>query len=38
MDLRKKFYLLEKKEGAGYKPYKKGQKIKIATRINIDQN
>ncbi|MCQ2913088.1 hypothetical protein JT104_05605 [Helicobacter pylori] len=28
----------EKKEGAGYKPYKRGQKIKIANHINIDQN
>ncbi|MCQ2903696.1 hypothetical protein JT116_02390, partial [Helicobacter pylori] len=28
----------EKKERAGYKPYKRGQKIKIANHINIDQN
>ncbi|EJB38537.1 hypothetical protein HPNQ4161_0770 [Helicobacter pylori NQ4161] len=28
----------EKKEGVVYKPYKRGQKIKIANRINIDQN
>ncbi|WP_232259564.1 hypothetical protein, partial [Helicobacter pylori] len=28
----------EKKEGAGYKPYKRVQKIKIANHINIDQN
>ncbi|MCQ2836052.1 hypothetical protein JT189_06300 [Helicobacter pylori] len=28
----------EKKEREGYKPYKRGQKIKIANRINIDQN
>ncbi|MCQ2907049.1 hypothetical protein JT124_04890 [Helicobacter pylori] len=28
----------EKKEGAGYKPYKRVQKIKIANRISIDQN
>ncbi|WP_232256113.1 hypothetical protein, partial [Helicobacter pylori] len=28
----------EKKEGVGYKPYKRGQKIKIANHTNIDQN
>ncbi|WP_205701503.1 hypothetical protein [Helicobacter pylori] len=28
----------EKKEREGYKPYKRGQKIRIANRINIDQN
>lgn len=28
----------EKKERAGYKPYKRGQKIKMANHINIDQN
>ncbi|EJB23804.1 hypothetical protein L934_02960 [Helicobacter pylori PZ5080] len=38
MDLRKKFYSLRKRKGEGYKPYKRGQKIKIANHINIDQN
>ncbi|WP_241884964.1 hypothetical protein [Helicobacter pylori] len=28
----------EKKEREGYKLYKRGQKIRIANRINIDQN
>ncbi|WP_413783069.1 hypothetical protein, partial [Helicobacter pylori] len=32
------FYSLRKRKGEGYKPYKKGQKIKITNRINIDQN
>ncbi|NHA51771.1 hypothetical protein [Helicobacter pylori] len=30
--------LFKKKEREGYKPYKRGQKIKIANHINIDQN
>ncbi|PUD88554.1 hypothetical protein C2R61_01540 [Helicobacter pylori] len=32
------FYSLRKRKGEGYKPYKRGQKIKIANHINIDQN
>ncbi|EKE80768.1 hypothetical protein OUE_1221 [Helicobacter pylori R030b] len=28
----------EKKEGAGYKPYKRDQRIKVANHTNIDQN
>ncbi|RVZ92952.1 hypothetical protein EDC13_08040, partial [Helicobacter pylori] len=32
------FYSLRKRKGEGYKPYKRGQKIKIANHIDIDQN
>ncbi|EJB64536.1 hypothetical protein HPHPH43_1044 [Helicobacter pylori Hp H-43] len=28
----------EKKEGAGYKPYRRDQRIKVANHTNIDQN
>lgn len=29
---------MRKRKGEGYKPYKRGQKIKIANHINIDQS
>ncbi|GAA8270520.1 hypothetical protein HpDR2_01700 [Helicobacter pylori] len=33
-----KFAFFEKKEGAGYKPYRRDQRIKVANHTNIDQN
>ncbi|EMH11843.1 hypothetical protein HMPREF1411_00051 [Helicobacter pylori GAM250AFi] len=35
---KRKVLFFEKKEGVGYKPYKRDQRIKVTNRINIDQN
>ncbi|EMG88582.1 hypothetical protein HMPREF1395_00762 [Helicobacter pylori GAM112Ai] len=35
---KRKVLFFEKKERVGYKPYKRGQKIKISNHTNIDQN
>ncbi|ADO02579.1 hypothetical protein HPSJM_05030 [Helicobacter pylori SJM180] len=35
---KKKVLFFEKKEGAGYKPYRRDQRIKVANHTNIDQN